>query len=141
MEQNNKQNQRFTKKKSKYNGEMTVDDMIDKRKNTSFTLGLTVFGVISILIGLFNLLVLSYFFDYIFSPLIGAICILGGIIIISIAINISEQEKITAALLYLAYRKQEEVDAAIYEERIEQKKQDAANALDDLMKENGDGKL
>lgn len=141
MEQNNKQNQRFTKKKSKYNGEMTVDDMIDKRKNTSFTLGLTVFGVISILIGLFNLLVLSDVFDYIFSPLIGTICILGGIIIISIAINISEQEKITAALLYLAYRKQEEVDAAIYEERIEQKKQDAANALDDLMKENGDGKL
>lgn len=141
MEQNNKQNHRFTKKKSKYNVEMTVDDMIDKRKDTSFTLGLTVFGVISILIGLFNLLVLSAVFDYILSPLIGAICILGGIIIISIAINISEQEKIAATLLYLAYRKQEEVDAAIYEEHIEQKKQDAANALDDLMKENGDGKL
>lgn len=137
MEQNNKQNQRFTKKKSKYNGEMTVDKMIYNSNRTSHTLGVTLVGVISIIFGIFY----AVFSDALFYPVVAAICIVGGFIIICIATSISEQEKISAILSFLAYRKQEEVDAAIYEERIEQKKQDAANALDDLMKENGDGKL
>ena len=76
------------------------------------------------------------------TSLAGAMGLFSGAILVGIGILINKIEESTAVSLYMAYRKQEEIEAAKQAREAEKKKQEAANALDDLMAGNKtDGKL
>lgn len=117
-------------RRSKSDREQTIDELYRAKMTDPDFIFCLVVGIIAFAIGLIN----AIFFDSLASAIVAPMGMIGGLLIVVIGFHLEKQSEMLMVLKYLAYRKQDEVEAE-NKKREDEKKRQAEKALDGILKD------